>query len=181
MARLRSIAKLHNLAAGSQTIPNSVAEVAAAQGKSPQVGLSTAITLPAPERKKLPPKRAKRKTPRVVSDEEEDKSTKDGLICKRKRATVAEPLAAEGTSPNYAENPPSASTPFESAGDALPSNASAAGATQEQLANTQASPQPTAELPASLPRHEAPLAIQSCEGGGENQPTTPPPSPHHNS
>ena len=68
MARLRSIAKLHNLATGSQTIPNSVAEAAAAQGKSPQVGLSTAITLPAPERKKLPPKRAKRKTPRVVSD-----------------------------------------------------------------------------------------------------------------
>jgi len=41
----------------------------------------------------------------------------------------------------------------------------------------QASPQPTTELPASPPRHEAPLAIQSCEGGGENQPTTPPSAP----
>jgi len=35
MAELRSIAKLHNLAAGSQTVPNSVAEIAAAQGQSP--------------------------------------------------------------------------------------------------------------------------------------------------
>ena len=34
MAKLRSKAKLHNLAAGSQTIPNSVAEIAAAQGKN---------------------------------------------------------------------------------------------------------------------------------------------------
>jgi len=29
MAKLRSIAKVHNLAAGSQTVPNSVAEIAA--------------------------------------------------------------------------------------------------------------------------------------------------------
>ena len=150
MARLRSIAKLHNLAAGFQTIPNFVAEAAAAQGKSPHIGPSTAVALPAPERKKLPPKRAKRKAPRLVSDEEEDESTEDGLVCKRKRATVA--------------------------GDVLPSNASAAGATQEQLADTQASPQPAAELPASPPHHEIPLAIQSCEGGGENQPSTPPPT-----
>ena len=105
MARLRSIAKLHNLAAGSQTIPNSVAEAAAAQGKCPQVGPSTAIALPAPERKKLAPKRGKRKIPRVVSDEEEDESTEDGLVYKRKKATVAGPLAVGGTSPNYTENP----------------------------------------------------------------------------
>jgi len=176
MARLRSIAKLHNLATGSQTIPNSVAEAAAAQGKSPQIGPSTTVALPTPERKKLPPKRAKRKTPRVVSDEEEDESTEDGLVCKRKRATVAEPPTAEGTSPNYAKKPPSASKPFESAGDVLPSNASAAGATQEQLADTQASPQLAAKLPASPPRHEIPLAIQSCEGGGENRPSIPPPT-----
>ncbi|XP_068461707.1 MICOS complex subunit MIC60-like [Phaseolus vulgaris] len=148
MARLRSIAKLHNLATGSQTIPNSAAEVAAAQGRSPQVGPSPPTALPASKRKKLPLKRAKRKTPRVVSDEEEDESTEDGLICKRKRVTVAESPAAE-----------------------------AVGATQEQLADTQASPQPTAELPASPPHHEAPLAIQSCEGGGKNQVTTPPPTP----
>jgi len=71
-----------------------------------------------------------------MSDEEEDESTEDGLVCKRKRATVAEPPAVGGTSPDYVEDPPSASTPFESAGDALPSHASAVGATQEQLADT---------------------------------------------
>jgi len=177
MAKLRSIAKLHNLAAGSQTIPNSIAEAAAAQGTSPPVGPSTAVAPPAPERKKLLPKRAKRKAPRVVSDEEADKSTEDGLVCKRKRGVVAEPLAAEGTTPDYAENLPSASTPFESAGDVLASNASAAEAIPEQLADTQASSQPAAELPASPPRLETPLAIQSCEGGGENQPSPPPPTP----
>jgi len=177
MAKLRSIAKLLNLAAGSQTIPNFVAEAAAAQGKSPPVGPSTAVALPAPERKKLLPKRAKRKAPRVVSDEEADESTEDGLVCKRKRGAVAEPPVAEGTTPDYAENPPSASTPFESAGDVLPSNTSAARATQEQLADTQASPQPTTKLPASPPGLETPLAIQSCEGGGENQPSPPPPTP----
>ena len=112
MVRLRSIAKLHNLAAGSQTIPNSATEAAVAQGRSPQVGPSPPIALPAPERKKLPPKRAKRKTPRVVSDEEEDESTEGRLICKRKRATVAEPPAAEGTSPNYTENPPTPPHPL---------------------------------------------------------------------
>jgi len=106
MDKLRSIAKLHNLATGSQTIPNSVAEAAAAQGKSPPVGPSTVVALPAPERKKLPPKRGKRKAPRVVSNEEEDESTEDGLIHKRKRATAAEPQAAEGITPDYAENPP---------------------------------------------------------------------------
>jgi len=111
MAKLRSIAKLHNLAAGSQTIPNSVAEAAAAQGKSPPVGPSTAIALPAPERKKLLPKRAKRKAPRVVSEEEEDESTEDGLVHKRKRATAAEPPAVEGTTPDYAENPPAPPRP----------------------------------------------------------------------
>ena len=80
MAELRSIAKLHNLAAGSQTIPNSVAEIVAAEGKPPPVGPSTAAALPAPERKKLPLKKAKRKAPRVVSDEEADESTEDGLV-----------------------------------------------------------------------------------------------------
>ena len=119
MARLRSIVKHHDLAVGSQTVPNSVAEAAAAQGKSPQAGSPSPATLPAPERKKLPLKRAKSKTPTVVSDEEEDESTEDGLVCKRKRATTTEPPAVESTSPNYAENTPSASTPFESAGDAL--------------------------------------------------------------
>ena len=81
-AELRFIAKLHNLVAGSQTVPNSVAEIAAAQCKLLPAGSSTAAALPAPERKKLPLKKAKRKALRVVSDDEADESTEDGLICK---------------------------------------------------------------------------------------------------
>ena len=72
---------------------------------------------------------------------------------------------------------PSASTPFESAGDVLASNTSAAEVAPEQLADTQASSQAATELPASPPRLEAPLAIQPCEGGGEHQPLPPPPTP----
>jgi len=71
MAELRSIAKLHNLAAVSQTVLNSVAEIAAAQGQSPPVGPPAAAALPALQCKKLPLKKAKRKAPRVVSDEEQ--------------------------------------------------------------------------------------------------------------
>jgi len=55
MAELRSIAKLNKLAAGSQTVPNSLVEIAAAQGQSLPVGPSNATALPAPERKKIPP------------------------------------------------------------------------------------------------------------------------------
>jgi len=177
MAELRSIAKLHNLAAGSQTVPNSVAEIAAAQGQSPPVGPSNAVALPAAKRKKLPPKRAKRKAPRVVPDEEADESTEDGLICKRRRGVATEPPGAEVAPPDYAENPPSASTPFEFAGDVLASNTSAVEVAPEQLADTQASSQAATELPASPPRLEAPLTIQPCEGGGEHQPLPPPSTP----
>jgi len=177
IAELRSIAKLHNLAAGTQTVPNSVAEIAAAQGQSPPVGPSNAVALPVHERKKLPPKRAKRKAPRVVSNDEADESTEDGLICKRKRGVATELPAAEVAAPDYAENPPSASTPFESAGDVLASNTSVAEAAPEQLADKQASSQAATEPPASPPRLEAPLAIQPCEGGGEHQPPPPPPTP----
>jgi len=177
MARLRSIVKCHDLAADFQTVPNSVVEAAAALGKFPQAGSPSPATLPAPERKKLPLKRSKRKTPTVVSDEEEDESTEDGLVCKRKRATTTEPPAVESTSPNYAENPPSASTPFESAGDALQSNTSAVRGAQEQVLDAQSSPQPAVELAISPPCPDAPLAIQAYEGGGENQPSTPPPTP----
>jgi len=174
MTRHRSIAKLHNLAAGSQTVPNSVAETAAARGKSPTV-------CPAPptlEQRQPPLKKTKRKAARVVSDEEEDESPQEGSTFKRKRATAVESSANEGVTPDYAENPPSASTPFESADDALPSNASAAGNSQEQLADNQTSPQPAAEQPSSPPHPEAALTIQPDEGGGgENQPTTPLPAP----
>ena len=106
MVELRAIARSHKLATGSQTIPNSVAEIAAAQGQSPPVGPPVAAALPAPQRKKLPLKKAKRKAPRVVSDEEADKSTEDGLICKRKRVAVTEPPAIESAAPNFIENPP---------------------------------------------------------------------------
>jgi len=123
MATLRYIAKLHNLAAGSQTVPNFVAEIAAAQGNPLTVG----PTLPAIERKKLPLNKTKRKTTRVVFDEEEDESSQEGLVSKRNKPTVAEPPSTEGVTPDYAENPSSASTPFESARNTLPSNASAAG------------------------------------------------------
>jgi len=142
MAELRSIAKIHNLAAGCQTVPNSVVEIAAAQGQSPLVIPPNAVVLPAPERKKLPPKGAKRKAPMVVLDEEADESIEDGLICKRRRGVATEPPpAAEVAPPDYAENPPSASTPFESDGDVLASNTSVAKVTPEQLADTQASSQ----------------------------------------
>jgi len=174
MAELRAIAKSHKLAAGSQTIPNSVAEAATSRGQSPPAGPPAAVVFPAPQRKKLPLKKAKRKAPRVVSNEEADESTEDGLICKRKRVAVTEPPAIESAAPNFIENPPSASTPFESAGDVPVSNASVAEAAPEQLANTQASNQAAEELPASPPRLEAPPAIQPCEGGGEHQPPPPP-------
>ncbi|XP_068498268.1 uncharacterized protein [Phaseolus vulgaris] len=174
MAKLRAIAKSHKLAAGSQTIPNSFAEIAAAQGQSPPAGPPAVAALPAPQRKKLPLKKAKWKAPRVVSDEEADESTEDGLVCKRKRMAVIKPPAIESATPNFIENPPNASTPFESAGDALVSNASVAEAAPEQLADTHASSQAAEELPASPPRLEAPPAIQPCEGGGEHQPPPPP-------
>jgi len=78
MAELRAIGRLHKLAAGSQTVPNSVVEIAAAQGQSLPVGPSAAAVLLAPQHKKLPLKKAKRKAPRVVSDEEADESTEMG-------------------------------------------------------------------------------------------------------
>ena len=116
MARLCSIVKRHKLAAGSQTVPNSVAEATVARGELPPVGSSSLIAPPAPARKKLPPKRAKRKNPTMVSDEEDDESTEDGLICKRNRATVTELPANESTGPNYAENPPASLHPLRALG-----------------------------------------------------------------
>jgi len=170
MAELHAIARRHKLATGSQTVSNSVAEIAAAQGQSSPADPPAAAALPALQRKKLPFKKAKRKAPRVVSDEETDEATEDVLICKRKREAVTEPPAIESAAPNFIENPPSASTPFESAGDVPLSNASVAEAAPEQLADTQASNQAVEELSASPPRLEASPAIQPCEGGGEHQP-----------
>ncbi|XP_068500767.1 classical arabinogalactan protein 9-like [Phaseolus vulgaris] len=205
LAELRAIARSHKLAAGSQTVPNSVVEIAAAQGKTPPRGPTPSGALPAPERKKLALKRPKRKTPQVVSEEEDDdEDTEDGLITKRKRVTTftppalptptppsppaplepvqAAPLAAapiviESSSPNYAENPPSASTPFVSVGEGPPSTTSIAGAALGEDEGAQASPMPITEVPASPPRLEAPLVVQAQEGGGESQHQTPPAPP----
>ena len=177
MARLRSLAKRHNLAAGSQTVLNSIAEAAVTRGELPPVGSPSLVALPASARKKLPPKRAKRKIPIVVSDEEEDESTEDGLVCKRNSATTTEPPAIESLGPDYAENPPSTSTPFESAGDTVPSNTSAAGGVPTQAVDVQSSPQPVVEPSVSPPRPDASLVVHTYEGGGENQPSTPLPIP----
>ena len=123
--------------------------------KTPPRGPTPSGALPAPERKKLVLKRPNRKTPRVVSEEEDDdEDTEDGLITKRTRITTstppalptptpppppaplqpvqAAPLAAapiviESSSPNYAEDPPSASTPFVSVGEGPPSTTSMLG------------------------------------------------------
>ena len=141
------------------------------------MGSPSLITPPAPVRKKLPPKRAKRKIPTVVSDDGENESTEDGLVCKRNRATTIEPPAIEHAGPDYAENPPSASTPFESAEDTLPSNTSAAGGIPNQTVDVQSSPQPVVEPNSSPPRPDASLVVHSYEGGGENQPSTPLPIP----
>ena len=113
-----------------------------------------------------------------MSNDEADESTEDGLICKRKRGVTTEPPPARAALPDFVENPPSASTPFESAADVLASNASAAEVAPEQLADTQASSQAPTEHPASPPRLVAPLAIQPCEGGGEHQPSAPPSAPN---
>jgi len=53
LAELRAIARSQKLAAGSQTVPNSVVEIAAAQGKTPPRGPTSSGVLPPPERKKI--------------------------------------------------------------------------------------------------------------------------------
>jgi len=94
LAELRAIARSHKLAAGSQTVPNSVVEIAAAQGKTPPRGPTSFEVLPTPERKKLVLRRPKRKAPQVVQEEEkDDEETKDGLVTKRTRAAPSSPPA----------------------------------------------------------------------------------------
>jgi len=203
LAELMVIARSHKLTAGSQTVPNSVVEIAISQGKTPPRGPTPSGALPTPERKKLALKRPKRKTPQVVSEQEDDdEATEDGLITKRKRVTTstppalptpttpsppallvqATPLAAapiviESDSPNYVEDPPSASTPFVSAGEGPPSTTSIVGAALGEDEGVQASPMFITEVPASPPHLEAPLAIQAQEGGHQSQHQTPPVPP----
>jgi len=205
LVELRAIARSHKLAAGSQTVPNSVVEIAISQGKPPPRGPTPSGALPAQERKKLALKRPKRKTPQVVSEEEvDDEAIEDGLITKRKRVTTstppalptptppsppvpletvqatslaAAPIVIESGSPDYAEDPPSASTPFVSVGEGPPSTISIAGAVLGEDEGAQVSPAPVAEVPASPPRLKTPLAAQTQEGGGESQHQTPPAPP----
>jgi len=83
----------------------------------------------------------------------------------------------EISGPNYVENPPSASTPFVSVGEGPPSTTSITGAALGGDEGAQVSPILITESPTSPPRLEAPLALQTQEGGGESQHQTPPPPP----
>ena len=93
LAELRVLARTHKLAVGSQTVPNSVVEIAAAQGRSPPKGSTPPEALPAPQRKKLILRKPKRKTPQVVQEDEEedDEATEDGLITERRRVAPPSP------------------------------------------------------------------------------------------
>ena len=95
LAELRALARTHGLASGSQTVPNSVVEIAAAQGRSPPRGPTSSNAQPANQRKKLVLRKPKRKAPQVVHEEEEedDEVTEDGLVTKRKRVAPSSPSA----------------------------------------------------------------------------------------
>jgi len=184
--------------------------IAVAQGKTPPQGATSSGVLPAPQRKKLILRKPKRKTPQVVQEDEE--TTEDGLVTKRTRVAPSSPPAlptptppsppaptqpvqatplpvappaGEGNEPNFIKNPPSASTPFVSAGEGLPSTASIAGAAPGGDEGGHNSPILITESPTSPPRQEASdftesptspprLALQTQEGGGESQPAPPP-------
>jgi len=205
LAELRAIARSHNLAVRSQTVPNSVVEITAGQGNTPPRGATSSGVVPAPQRKKLILRKPKRKAPQVVQEEEEDdEATEDGLVTKRTRAAPSSPLAlptltppsppaptqpvqatplaaappvVESSDPNFIENPPSASTSFVSAGEGPPSTTSIAGAAPGGDEGAHNSPILITESPTSPPRQEAPFALQTQEGGGESQHQAPPAPP----
>ncbi|XP_068504407.1 uncharacterized protein [Phaseolus vulgaris] len=204
LAELRAIARSHKLAVGSQTVPNSVVEIAVAQGRTPPQGPTPSGALPAPQRKKLVLRKPKRKTPQVVQEEEDDEATEDGLVTKRTRVAPTSPPAlptptppsppaptqpvqatplavappvVENSDPNFIENPPSASTPFVSVGEGPPSTTSIVGAAPGGDEGAHNSPILITESPTSPPRQEAPLALQTQEDGGESQHQAPPAPP----
>jgi len=183
-------------------VPNSVVEIAVAQGKTPPQGPTPSGTLPAPQRKKLVLRSPKRKTTQVV--QEDDEATEDDLVTKRTRVApsspsalptptppsppaptqpvqatplAAAPLVVESSDPNFMENPPNASTPFVSVGEGPPSTASIAGAALGEDEGAHNSPILITESPTSPPCQEAPLALQTQKGGGESQHQTPPAPP----
>ena len=77
LGELRALARTHGLATGSQTVPNSMVEIAATQGRSPPKGPAPSDVQPAAQRKKLVLKRPKRKAPQIVQD---DEVTEDCLL-----------------------------------------------------------------------------------------------------
>ena len=200
LAELRALARAHGLASGSQTVPNSVVEIAATQGRSPPKGPTPPEAQPANQRKKLILRKPKRKAPQVVHEEEEDDEvTEDGLITKRKRVAPSSPSAppplptstppstpapppsslppptptspvqavplasalpvVEAPEPNFIENPPSASTPYVSAGGGPPLNASTANAAPVGDEGAHHSPILITESPTSPPHQEAPACL----------------------
>ncbi|XP_068502541.1 uncharacterized protein [Phaseolus vulgaris] len=205
LAELRVIARSHKLATGSQIVPNSVVQITIAQGRTPPQGPTPSEALAAPQRKKLVLRKPKRKTPQVVQEEEEDDEvTEDGLVTKRTRVAPSSPPAlptptppsppaptqpvqatplavappvVESSDPNFIENPPSASTPFVSAGEGPPSTTSIAGAAPGGDEGGHNSPILITKSPTSPPRQETPLALQTQEGGGESQHQAPPAPP----
>ncbi|XP_068503902.1 uncharacterized protein [Phaseolus vulgaris] len=97
----------------------------------------------------------------------------------------AVPLAAafpviEVVEANFMENPPSASTPYVSAGGGPPSTASIAETAAGGDEGAHNSPIIITESPSSPPRQEAPTQQPTQEGGGENQQQAPPVLPRAN-
>ena len=128
LAELRALARSHGLASGSQTVPNSVVEIAAAQGRSPPKGPTPPDVQPANQRKKLVLRKPKRKAPQVVHEEEEedDEATKDGLVTKRKRVAPSSPSAPPplptSTPPSTPAPPPTLPPPVSYTHLTLPTN-----------------------------------------------------------
>jgi len=117
MAELRSIAKLHNLAAGSQTLSR---RSPLPKASLRQLARPTLLLFPPLSGKNYHPKRLRGKPPKVVSEQEADESTEDGLICKRRRGVATEPPAAEVAPLDYAENPPVPPRPLSPLGTFSP-------------------------------------------------------------
>ena len=109
LVELKALARNHELATGSQTVPNSVVETAIVHGRSPPKE-------PA-QRKKLVLKRPKRNAPQTVQEDEEenDEVTEDGLVTKRKRVAPSSPPAPpplpSSTPPSTPAPPPSSPPP----------------------------------------------------------------------
>jgi len=138
----------------------------------------------------------------VQEEEDDEETTEDGLVTKRTRVAPSSPPAiqtptppsppaplqpvqatplavappvVESSDPNFIENPPSASTPFVSAGDGPLSTTFIAGVALGNDEGAQASPILITKSPTSPPRQEASLALQTR--GGESQHQTPPAPP----